>query len=126
MESKSWNRYFIHYDSFLRDIFKSKYTVDVKFNTVMKKKRFSKVLRSATGAQWTVKNESRFSTAKSTSFYSEFNADSEYVILFQKYRGQKNDLIDTCPFMDQLRIQSQNADKLSFMNSIELRRFTVF
>jgi hypothetical protein len=73
-----------------------------------------------------VKNESRFSTAKSTSFYSEFNADSEYVILFQKYRGQKNDLIDTCPFMDQLRIQSQNADKLSFMNSIELRRFTVF
>jgi hypothetical protein len=27
-------------------------------------------------------NGSRFSTAKSISFYSEFNADSEYVILF--------------------------------------------
>ncbi len=62
-----------------------------------RKKNFSRVLRSPTGAQWTVKNESRFSTAKSTSFYSEFNADSEYVILFQKYRGQKNGLIDTCP-----------------------------
>jgi hypothetical protein len=36
-----------------------------------------------------VKNESRFSTAKGMSFYSEFNADSEYVILFQKYCGQK-------------------------------------
>jgi hypothetical protein len=51
------------------------------------------VLRSPTGAQWTVKNESRFSTAKSTAFYSEFNADSEYIILF----GRKNGLIDTCP-----------------------------
>ncbi len=64
-----------------------------------RKKIFSRVLRSPTGAQWTVKNESRFSTAKSTSFYSEFNADSEYVILFQKYRGQKNGLIDTCPLI---------------------------
>ena len=34
---------------------------------------------------------------KSTSFYSEFNADSEYVILFKKYFGRKNGLIVTCP-----------------------------
>ncbi len=26
------------------------------------------------------------------------NADSEYVILFKKYRGQKNGLTTTCPF----------------------------
>jgi hypothetical protein len=45
-----------------------------------------------------VKNESRFSTAKSTPFYSEFNADWEYVILFKKYRGQKSGLTATCPF----------------------------
>jgi hypothetical protein len=45
-----------------------------------------------------VKNEGRFSTAKNTSNYSEFNAVSEYVILFEKYFGQTNDLIDTCPF----------------------------
>ena len=52
-----------------------------------------------TDAQWTVKNESHFSTEKSTSFYSEFNADSEYVVLFEKYRGQKSGLIDTCPLV---------------------------
>jgi hypothetical protein len=46
------------------------------------RKKFSMVLRSPTDAQWIVKNESHFSTAKSTSFDSEFNADSEYVILF--------------------------------------------
>jgi hypothetical protein len=32
----------------------------------------------------TRENENHFSTAKSTSFYSEFNADSEYVIIFKK------------------------------------------
>jgi len=48
------------------------------------KKFFSMVLRSPTGAQWTVKNESHFSAAKTTSFYSKFNADSEYVIVFKK------------------------------------------
>ena len=55
-------------------------------------------LGSPTGAKLQVKNESRFSTEKNTSFYSEFNADSEYVILFQKYFGQKNGLTATCPF----------------------------
>jgi hypothetical protein len=45
-----------------------------------------------------VKNESRFLTEKNTSFYSEFNADTDYVILFKKYRGQKNGLTATCPF----------------------------
>ncbi len=34
-----------------------------------------------------------------TSFDAEFNADSEYVVLFGKYRGQKNGLIDTCPLL---------------------------
>jgi hypothetical protein len=53
------------------------------------KKKFSIVLRSPTGVQCSMKNERRFSTAKSTSFYSEFNADFEYVGLFGKYRGQK-------------------------------------
>jgi len=48
------------------------------------------------GAQWTVKNESRFWTEKNTSFYSEFNADSEYLILFKKYHRQKNGLTATC------------------------------
>jgi hypothetical protein len=56
------------------------------------------VLRSPTGGQWTVKNESRLSTDKSTSFYSEFNADSKYLIRFEKLFGRKNGLIDTCPF----------------------------
>jgi hypothetical protein len=36
-----------------------------------------------------VKNESRFWKEKNTSFYSEFNADSECVILFKKYHGGK-------------------------------------
>jgi hypothetical protein len=57
-----------------------------------RKKNFLMVLRSSTGAQWTVKNENPFSTAKITSFYSEFNADSAYVILFKKYCGQKSGL----------------------------------
>ena len=61
------------------------------------KKTFSMVLGSPTGAKLQVKNESRFSTEKNTSIYSEFNADSEYVILSEKYCGQKNGLIDTCP-----------------------------
>ncbi len=68
-------------------------------STEFEKKNFSMILGSPTGAQWTVKNESHFSTEKNTSFYSEFNADSEYVILFEKYRGQKNGLIDTCPLL---------------------------
>ncbi len=50
-----------------------------------------------TRAKLQVKNESRFSTKKSTSFYSEFYADSEYVILSEKYFGQKNGLTATCP-----------------------------
>jgi len=54
-------------------------------------------LGSPTGAQWTVKNESHFFTKKNTSFYSEFNADSEYVTFFKKYFGQKNGLTATCP-----------------------------
>ena len=55
------------------------------------------VLGSPTGAQWTVKNENHFGMKKNTLFYSEFDADSEYVTLFEKYCGQKNGLIDTCP-----------------------------
>ena len=35
------------------------------------------------------KNEGRSPTEKMTPFYSEFNADYEYVILFEKYFGQK-------------------------------------
>jgi len=71
---------------------------NVKYNKVSKKTFFHD-LEVPPGAQSTVKNENHFSIAKSTSFYSEFDADSEYVILFQKYRGQKNGLIDTCPLL---------------------------
>jgi hypothetical protein len=56
------------------------------------------VLGSLTDPERPIKNESHFWTKKNTSFYSEFNAESEYVIRFQKYRGQKNGLIDTTPF----------------------------
>jgi hypothetical protein len=34
-----------------------------------------------------VKNESAFSTAKVTAFYSEFDADFKYVTHFKKYYG---------------------------------------
>jgi hypothetical protein len=44
-----------------------------------------------------VKNENHFWIVKITSFYSEFDADSEYVILFKKFFGQKNGLTATCP-----------------------------
>ncbi len=64
------------------------------------KTKFSMVLGCPTGAQWTVENESRLSTAKSTSFYSEFNADSKYLIRFEKIFGRKNGLIDTCPLYE--------------------------
>ncbi len=63
-----------------------------------KKKFFLMALRSPTGAQWTVKNESHLCKKKNTLFYSEFHADSEYVILFKNYRGRKNGLTATCPF----------------------------
>jgi len=55
-------------------------------------------LRFPTGVKLQVKNESRFSTEKSTSFYSEFYADSEYVILSKKYFGQKNGHTAICAF----------------------------
>jgi hypothetical protein len=51
------------------------------------RKKFSMVLGSPTDAKLQVKNESRFSTEKNTLFYSEFNGDSEYIILFEKYFG---------------------------------------
>ena len=41
--------------------------------------------------------KSRLSTEKSTSFDSEFHADSEYITLFEKFFGQKNGLTATCP-----------------------------
>ena len=46
-----------------------------------------------------MKNESWFLTKNNTSFDSEFDADSEYVYIFVKYFGEKNGLIDTCPFL---------------------------
>jgi hypothetical protein len=51
-----------------------------------------------------VKNESRLLIEKSTSFYSEFNADSEYVSLSRKYWGRKNGPTATCPLSDRDRI----------------------
>jgi hypothetical protein len=54
------------------------------------------VQESATGAKWTVKNGNYFCMEKNKLFYSEFDADSEYVTLFEKYFWQKNGLIDTC------------------------------
>jgi hypothetical protein len=44
------------------------------------------------------KNESRFSRRNDCLFYFEFNADSEYIILFEKYHGPKDDLTSTCSF----------------------------
>ncbi len=70
------------------------------------------VLESSKGVKLQVKNESRFSTEKSTSSYSEFYADSEYVILSEKYFGQKNDLTTTCSLflylMNKLIIKARN------------------
>jgi hypothetical protein len=65
-----------------------------------------------------VKNESRFSTAKSTLFYSEFNADSEYVILLKKYRGQKSGLTATCPL---IAGNAKILNKLIFVKQINTR-----
>ena len=55
------------------------------------------------------KNESRLSTPKSTSFYSEFNADSEYEVLFKKYCGQKSGLTATCPLLDAMSEAIENS-----------------
>ena len=40
-------------------------------------------------AQWTVKTESRFCMKKDTLFYSEIDADSEYVTLCEKISWAK-------------------------------------
>jgi hypothetical protein len=73
------------------------------------------VLGSPTGAQWTVKNESHRCTKKNTLFYSEFDADSEYVTLFENYFGQKNALIDTCPLIITTSISKNiNYDTYSY------------
>jgi hypothetical protein len=58
-----------------------------------------------------VKNENHFSIAKSTSFYSEFDADSEYVILFKNFFGQKNGLTATCPLLNGSKIWYQITTK---------------
>jgi len=59
-----------------------------------------------------VKNESHLCTKKNTLFYSEFDADSEYVILSEKNFGQKNGLIDTCPLIGyQREIKGKYFDK---------------
>jgi hypothetical protein len=69
------------------------------FNIIrFQKKNFFHDPEVPPGAQSTVKSENHFSIAKSTSFYSEFDADSEYVILFKKFFVQKNGLTATCPF----------------------------
>ena len=44
-----------------------------------------------------MKNESCSCTKINTLLYSEFDAVFEYVTVFEKHRGQKNDLIDTHP-----------------------------
>jgi hypothetical protein len=41
-----------------------------------------------TGANRYIKNENRFPTEKNISLHLEFNADSKYVILSEKYLGQ--------------------------------------
>jgi hypothetical protein len=74
------------------------------------------ILRFPPGAQSTVKNENHFSIAKSTSFYSEFDADSEYVILFKKCFGQKNGLTATCPFNRYLFSGRSNEGKWGRQN----------
>jgi hypothetical protein len=45
-------------------------------------------LGSPTGS---MKNESRFLVETNTPFYSEFSADSEYLIIFGKCSWSKND-----------------------------------
>jgi hypothetical protein len=81
------------------------------------KKKFSMVLGSPTGAQWTVKNESRLSTDKSALFYSEFNADSKYLIRSEKSFGRKNGLIDTCPFNRTKKLQLTHIHIVGFKTS---------
>lgn len=44
------------------------------------------ILRFTTYDQRVLKNESRFATAKSTLFHSEFNIDSKYMMLYKKKR----------------------------------------
>jgi hypothetical protein len=60
------------------------------------RKQYSMVLKCRACTQRT-ENESRFSTATSTSFSSEFNTNSEYVIFFFEYFRQKNGLVVICP-----------------------------
>ena len=63
---------------------------------------------------------------KNTSFYSEFNADSEYVILFQKYFEQKIGLIDT-PALDPLSHASPtDYDRYTSENEVYYSSSIVF
>jgi hypothetical protein len=66
-----------------------------------------------------VKNESRFSTAKSTLFYSESNADSDYVILLKKYRGQKSGLTATCPLNNTKSERNNSNDHDNTIKSLK-------
>jgi hypothetical protein len=67
----------------------------LKMTKVEKKLFFHSTLRSPTGAK---KNKSYFSRKTNTSFYSEFNADFEYVIIIEKYSWWKNGFSIVLPF----------------------------
>jgi hypothetical protein len=56
------------------------------------KKYFFMVFGIPSKCKKTGTKKSRSSAEKSTSFYSEFHADFEYVVCFEKQRAQKMDL----------------------------------
>jgi len=58
-----------------------------RFNKIFKKLFDHPV--SASGAKWLEKNERRFSTDKIHPFCSEFNPDSEHVLLLENIVGKK-------------------------------------
>ena len=82
-------------------------TVDEKFFSVSlgghKEKIFSKKLKVV------------FRPIKNTSFSSEFDADSEYIIFMQKYWGRKNGLIRLPPLESSFKVVLFNTPKTQLL-----------
>ena len=64
---------------------------------VENKKNIFCYLRGTTGKHFFTKKKSRVFSKKNTWFCSEFDADSNHVIGFQKCWGRENGLTTTCP-----------------------------
>ena len=71
----------------------------VKLSKVEKKAFFTRPWGPLQVPKKSIKNISRFSMETNTSFYSEFNADPEYGIIFEKYSWWKNDFSIVLPFL---------------------------